>query len=339
MSARRALVTGGAGFIGSHVAEVFLAEGYAVTILDNLSSGRRENLPAAATFIEADITTPEAATVVRDGRFDVIAHLAAQIDVRRSVTDPVDDATINVLGSLRVLEAVKASGAPTRVVFASTGGALYGDFATPPNAETVSKDPESPYGIAKLSVEYYLAYYARLHGVDTVALRFANVYGPRQDPHGEAGVVAIFCGRVLDDRPVTIFGDGAQTRDYVYVKDVARANLAAAQATLPPPGRLDARGFNVGTGVETSVTALAAAIGAATGRTVRSEHAPPRPGEQLRSSVTVDKAGSVLGWRPRMTLAQGLAETFGWFAARLQARPGGSKETSDDRVSVVIGWR
>jgi UDP-glucose 4-epimerase len=316
VSARRALVTGGAGFIGSHVAEFFLADGYAVTVHDNLSSGRRENLPAEAAFVHADVTTPEAAAVVRDGRFDVVAHLAAQIDVRRSVADPVADATINVLGSLRLLEAVRASGTPTRVIFASTGGALYGDFATPPNAETVGKDPESPYGIAKLSVEYYLAYYARLHRVDTVALRFANVYGPRQDPHGEAGVVAIFCGRVLDGRPVTIFGDGAQTRDYVYVKDVARANVVAAQATLPPPGRLDARGFNIGTGVETSVTALAAAIGSATGRTVKSEHAAARPGEQVRSSVSVGKAASVLGWRPRVTLAQGLAETFGWFAAR-----------------------
>jgi UDP-glucose 4-epimerase len=246
----------------------------------------------------------------------VVAHLAAQIDVRRSVTDPVADATINVLGSLRLLEAVRASGAPTRVIFASTGGALYGDFATPPNAETVSKDPESPYGIAKLSVEYYLAYYARLHRVDTVALRFANVYGPRQDPHGEAGVVAIFCGRLLGGRPVTIFGDGAQTRDYVYVRDVARANVVAARATLPPPGRLDARGFNIGTGLETSVTALAAALGSATGRTVKTEHAPARPGEQLRSSVSVDKAAASLGWRPEMTLGQGLSETFAWFAAR-----------------------
>lgn len=316
MSGGRAMVTGGAGFIGSHVAELLLADGYAVTVFDNLSSGRKGNIPAAATFIHGDVTTAEASAVVRDGRFDVIAHLAAQIDVRRSVTDPVADATINVLGTVRLVEAVRASGAKTRVIFASTGGALYGDFATPPNAETVPKDPESPYGIAKLSAEYYLTYEARLHGVDTVALRFANVYGPRQDPHGEAGVVAIFCGRVLDGRPVTIFGDGAQTRDYVFVKDVARANVAAARATLPPPGRLDARAFNIGTGIETSVTELAAALGSATGRAVPAEHAPARPGEQLRSSVTVDKAASVLGWRPRTGLAEGLAETYSWFAER-----------------------
>jgi UDP-glucose 4-epimerase len=320
MTDKRALVTGGAGFIGSHVADALLADGYAVTVLDNLSSGRRENVPTDATFVEADVTTPEAAAIVGDGRFAVIAHLAAQIDVRRSVADPVFDAGVNVLGTLRLLEAVRASGTPTRVVFASTGGALYGDFAKPPNAEETAKDPESPYGIAKLSAEYYLAYYARLHGLETVALRFANVYGPRQDPHGEAGVVAIFCARLLEGRPVTIFGDGRQTRDYVFVKDVARANVAAARAALPPAGRLDARAFNVGTGVETSVTDLAAALGTAAKRPVSVEHAPARRGEQLRSSVVVGKASTLLGWQPRVALVEGLAETVGWFAAH-EARP------------------
>jgi UDP-glucose 4-epimerase len=312
--AQRVLVTGGAGFTGSHVAEAFASAGCAVTVMDNLSTGRRENVASGTTLVEKDVTTPEAAAFVREGRFDVIAHLAAQIDVRRSVADPVFDAGINVLGTLRMLEAVRASGTPTRVIFASTGGALYGDFASPPNAEDVAKDPESPYGIAKLSAEYYLAYYARLHGLDTVALRFANVYGPRQDPHGEAGVVAIFCGRLLDGRPVTIFGDGRQTRDYVYVKDVALANVAAAGATLPAPGRLDARAFNIGTGVETSVNDLAATLGAAAGRVAAIAYAPARPGEQLRSAVVVDKAAAVIGWRPRVTLRDGLGETFQWFA-------------------------
>jgi len=270
--AQQALVTGGAGFIGSHVADAFLTAGYAVTVLDNLSSGRRENVPARAQLIESDVTTADAAAVVRDGRFDVIAHLAAQIDVRRSVADPVFDAGTNVLGTLRVLEAVRASRAPTRLIFASTGGALYGDFATPPNGETVAKNPESPYGIAKLSAEYYLAYYARVHGLDTVALRFANVYGPRQDPHGEAGVVAIFCARLLGGQPMTVFGDGQQTRDYVYVKDVALANVAAARGTLPPPGRLDDRAFNVGTGIETSVNELR-------------RHSARPPGGRRRSST------------------------------------------------------
>lgn len=313
---QRALVAGGAGFIGSHVAELFLAEGYGVTVLDNLSSGKRENVPRGAEFIHADITTPDTADVVRTGRFDVIAHLAAQIDVRRSVADPVFDAGVNILGTLRIAEAVRAARQATRVIFASTGGALYGDFGVPPNAETVAKDPEAPYGIAKLSAEYYLAYYARLHGLDTVALRYANVYGPRQDPHGEAGVVAIFCARLLEGRPLTVYGDGAQTRDYVYVKDVAAANLAASRCELPRPGRLDARAFNVGTGVETSVNDLAAAVAKAAGRPASIEHAPARPGEQMRSAVTIEKAGQVLGWKPRVRLERGLKETYEYFAGR-----------------------
>ena len=220
---KRALVSGGAGFIGSHVADRLLAEGYAVEILDNLSSGRRENIPRGAVFHEADIGSADAAQVVRDGRFDVLCHLAAQIDVRKSVLDPAADARINILGTLNLLEAVRAGGHPTRVVFSSTGGAIYGDFVPVPSVEDMPKDPESPYGIAKLSVELYMGYYARVHGLDTVALRYSNVYGPRQDPHGEAGVVAIFCNRILKHQPLTVFGDGRQTRDYVYAGDVARA--------------------------------------------------------------------------------------------------------------------
>ena len=169
------------------------------------------------------ITSPEATRIVSEGAFDVLVHLAAQIDVRKSVADPVFDATTNILGTLNLLEAVKQSGHRTRVAFTSTGGAIYGDFNTPPNVENYPKEPESPYAISKLAAEYYLAYYERLHGIEHVALRFGNVYGPRQDPHGEAGVVAIFCTRMLEGKPLTIFGDGLQTRDYVYVGDVARA--------------------------------------------------------------------------------------------------------------------
>jgi UDP-glucose 4-epimerase len=233
--AKHALVTGGAGFIGSHVADLFLDRGYAVTVVDNFASGRRENLNPGARLVEASITSPEAAQLVRDGGFDVIVHLAAQIDVRKSVADPGFDATQNVVGSLNLLEAARqaklATGKGARFIFSSTGGALYGDFVEPPNVETYVKDPESPYGIAKLSVEYYMAYFARQHGMDCVALRYGNVYGPRQDPHGEAGVVAIFCDRILTGRPMTTFGDGEQTRDYVFVKDVARANLRAATSS------------------------------------------------------------------------------------------------------------
>ena len=317
---QRALITGGAGFIGSHVADAFVAAQWHVTVADNLSSGRRENVPDAATFVDIDVTSPDAIRLVRDGQFNVICHLAAQIDVRKSVADPVHDAAINVLGTLNIVEAVRASGGAgrTRVIFSSTGGALYGDFVTPPTIETASKDPQSPYGIAKLSAEYYLAYYSRLHALDTVALRYANVYGPRQDPHGEAGVVAIFCSRILEGRPLTVFGDGRQTRDYVFVKDVARANLAAATRTLPPAGPLDARGFNIGTGIETSVLDLARALNRAAKATAPIENAPARTGEQLRSSVVITKAAEQLGWRPAVSLDAGLAETYQYFA-RLRA--------------------
>jgi len=312
------LVTGGAGFIGSHVAEVFLARGYAVDVLDNFSSGRRENVDPRARLHELDIRSAEAAQLVKQTPFDVIVHLAAQIDVRKSVADPVMDASINICGTVNLMEALRQSGrgARTRFVFTSTGGALYGDFVDPPNVENYSKDPESPYGIAKLSAEYYLAYYARVHGMDTAAVRFANVYGPRQDPHGEAGVVAIFCGRILDGRPLSVFGDGSQTRDYVFVGDVAEATLLAGTHPMPRPERLDARAFNVGTGVETSVTELARVLKRVARSEVTVEHLPKRPGEQQRSVVSIAKAGSVLGWRPRASLEDGLSRTFAWFAER-----------------------
>ena len=318
--AKRALVTGGAGFIGSHVADLYLEQGYEVTILDNLTSGRRENLPERATFVEGDIASDDAARLVREGRFDAISHLAAQIDVRRSVLEPVYDARVNILGTVNLLEAVRQSGHRTRFIFSSTGGAIYGDFVKPPNEEEFPKDPESPYGIAKLAAEYYMAYYARVHGLDCVALRYANVYGPRQDPHGEAGVVAIFCNRLLDGRAMTIFGDGAQTRDYVFVKDVARANVAAASRDLPAIGRLDARAFNVGTGVETSVVQLADALRRVAGASTAAEHAPARPGELARSAVNVERSRSLLGWQPSVRLEDGLAETFAFFKARRAAR-------------------
>jgi UDP-glucose 4-epimerase len=236
------------------------------------------------------------------------------MDVRKSVADPIADASTNILGTLNLMESLRKSSSRSRVVFTSTGGVLYGDFNTPPNLETYPKDPESPYAISKLSVEYYLAYYSRVHGQEYAAVRFANVYGPRQDPQGEAGVVAIFCGHILSARPLTVFGDGLQTRDYVYVGDVARAVWLAATRPLPPAGRLDARGFNIGTGKGTNVLEIAALLQKTAGTNLPIEFAPHRPGEQQESFVNVDKARDVLGWAPEVSLADGLATTYAWFA-------------------------
>lgn len=309
---KRVLVTGGAGFIGSHVCDVFASNGWDVAIIDDLSSGKRENVAAGATLHEIDIRSPEAGRIVKDGMFDVVVHLAAQIDVRRSVADPLFDASVNILGTLNILESVRASGRAkkTRVVFSSTGGAIYGDLATPPTVETTPKDPDSPYAISKLAVEHYLSYYTRIHGLDTVVIRFGNVYGPRQDPHGEAGVVAIFCGRLLEGRALTIFGDGSQTRDYVHVTDVAEAAFLVANAKLPAVQRVDDRAFNIGTGTATSVVDLAKALLGAAGAEAPIEFAPKRAGELQDSCLSVDKARTVLGWSPRISLAQGLGETY-----------------------------
>ncbi|HEY8832419.1 MAG TPA: GDP-mannose 4,6-dehydratase [Gemmatimonadaceae bacterium] len=317
----RVLVTGGAGFIGSHVADVFLAKKWEVTIVDDLSSGKRENVPAGAKFLEINVNSPELVRLVTEQKFDVITHLAAQMDVRKSVADPLFDATVNILGTLNLMEALRAAASRARVVFTSTGGALYGDFNTPPNYETYPKDPESPYAIAKLSAEYYLSYYGRVHNMESAALRFGNVYGPRQDPHGEAGVVAIFCGRILRNQPLRIFGDGLQTRDYVYVGDVARAMFLAATEPLPPKARLDARGFNIGTGKGTSVIEIARLLQDAAGTKVPIEFAPSRPGEQQDSFVNADKARDLLGWTPQVTLAEGVAMTFAWFEQQISGVP------------------
>jgi UDP-glucose 4-epimerase len=314
------LITGGAGFIGSHVGERFLAEGWTVHVVDNLATGKRENLPGGSVFHEHDIGAPAAAELVGRLKPEVLVHLAAQMDVRKSVAQPVFDATTNIVGSLNLLEAVRHRSAATRFVFSSTGGVLYGDHTVPPNVETFPKDPESPYAIAKLSVELYLAYYARVHGLDTVALRYGNVYGPRQDPHGEAGVVAIFCGRLLAGRALTIYGDGLQTRDYVYVTDVADATWRAATQALPAPGLLDARAFNVGTGVGTPVIRLAQVLRAAAQRDPGIEYAPKRAGEQQESYVDVSKAARLLGWRPLVTLEDGLARSYAAFAAAREPR-------------------
>jgi UDP-glucose 4-epimerase len=284
-----------------------------VVIVDDLSTGRRENIPPAARFQHLDIRSPESAALVREGRFDSMFMLAAQLDVRVSVADPAGDASRNIIGALNLLEAARHAPHRPRVIFSSTGGAIYGDASPPPSAEESTKDPESPYGISKLSVEYYLAYYARTHGLDTISLRYANVYGPRQDPHGEAGVVAIFCQRLLDNRAMTVFGDGRQTRDYVFVSDVAAANVLAATVKLPGVKRLDDHAINIGTGVETSVLNLAESLQRAANVNVPIDFAPKRDGEQQRSAIRNDKAARILGWKPTVKLEHGLTETYNWF--------------------------
>jgi UDP-glucose 4-epimerase len=309
---RRVLVTGGAGFIGSHVVDAHVAAGDEVTVLDDLSSGQRDNVPAGVKLVVGDVRSPEARRLVAEGGFAVVNHHAAQIDVRRSVTDPADDASRNVLGLLNVLEGARA-GNVQRIVFASSGGTVYGEGANLPTPETAAKLPASPYGVAKLASEYYLSTFTQLYGLDAAVLRYSNVYGPRQDPHGEAGVVAIFCRRIIAGESLTIFGDGRQTRDMVFVGDVAQANLIASQKPLPRLESLDARAYNVGTGVETTVNELAATLGAAAGRKPVILHAAARAGEILRSALNPAKAGRELGWTPRTSLADGLAATLRWF--------------------------
>ena len=289
----RAVVTGGAGFIGSHVVEALLARGDEVTVIDDLSTGKRENVPAGATLVEHDIRQPFEVAA------DVVFHLAAQADVRVSVADPAFDAEVNVLGSVRVLEAARLAGA--QVVFASTGGAIYGECERPAR-EDDERHPLSPYGISKLAGEEYLAGYNRLHGTRHVALRYGNVYGPRQDPHGEAGVVAIFFSRLREGKPLTVFGDGRQTRDYVHAEDVARATLLAAAAE----GGI----FNVGTGLETSVLELARLCGRAAGAEPELVHAPARAGELQRSFLDPGRAERELGFRAEVALEEGLRRTW-----------------------------
>jgi UDP-glucose 4-epimerase len=314
---KRVLVTGGAGFIGSHVADAYLAAGCEVTVLDSLVHGRTSNIPAGAEFVELDIRDAEAARVIAEGRFDIVNHHAAQMDVRVSVDDPRFDASVNVDGLLNLLEAARRSGVG-RFIYVSSGGVVYGEPEVRPTPESAPKVPESPYGVTKLAGEQYLYYYHRVHGLEYVALRYSNVFGPRQDPHGEAGVVAIFSNRLIDERAITVFGDGEQTRDYVYVGDVVAANLLLSEQPFGRAGSLDDRGFNVGTGVETSVNRLARTLMDAAGAEVAVEFAAARAGELLHSSLDTSKLRG-LGWAPRTSLAEGLGETYRFIRAQASA--------------------
>ena len=304
----RALVTGGAGFIGSNLVDALLDRGDEVTVVDNLATGRLENLDGARrrgiAFHEADITDAERLRKVFAGaRPDIVFHLAAQIDVRKSIEDPAWDASVNVGGTINVLEAARRAGVP-RVVNSSTGGAIYGDAGTIPTPEDHLAAPMAPYGQSKLAAEGYLGLYARLHGLSSVSLRYANVYGPRQDPHGEGGVVAIFCGKLAEGGTPVAFGDGRQTRDFIYVGDVVSANLAAAATDW-------AGSCNVGTGTETSVIELADALRAlGNGTPFELSYAPARTGEIERSAVDPALAREALGWRAEVVLTDGLERTL-----------------------------
>jgi UDP-glucose 4-epimerase len=299
----RAVVTGGAGFIGSHVVDALLARGDEVHILDNLSRGTRENIAAGAQLHEADIRN-DTADVFAEAKPEVCFHLGAQIDVRVSVERPDLDADVNVVGTIRVLEAAREHG--TKMVFSSTGGAIYGECEGPAG-EDHPRAPLAPYGVSKLAAEEYLAAYNRLYRTGHVALRYGNVYGPRQDPHGEAGVVAIFMSALRDGKTPRIYGDGSQTRDYVFVADVVAATVAASQH--------DGGVFNVGTGSETSVVDLYERVQRVAGIEREAEQADARPGELQRSVLDPSLAERELGWRPERSLDEGLAATWAWMSS------------------------
>jgi UDP-glucose 4-epimerase len=302
------LVTGGAGFIGSHVVDAYVAAGHEVIVVDNLCTGKRENLNPKARFVELDIGDERTWQLIRDERPDVLNHHAAQMDVRRSVSDPLFDARTNILGTIGLLEAARQSGV-RKMLFVSSGGAAYGEQETFPAPETHPTWPVSPYGVSKRSGELYCHFYQAEYGLPFVAFRYANVYGPRQDPHGEAGVVAIFSGKMLRGEPVTVNGDGKQTRDYVYVGDVARMSLLALERDATGP-------VNIGTARETDVNTLAQTMLEVSGSRSEIRHGPAKSGEQRRSVIDIRRAAEVFGWTPQVSLRDGLARTVEFFRAR-----------------------
>lgn len=305
----KVLVTGGAGFIGSHVVDRLVEEGHNVVVVDNLSSGKRKNINRAASLYKLDIQSGRLERVFRNERPNVVLHLAAQISVRRSVEDPVFDAQVNVLGTMNVLQQAVRHGT-RKVVFSSSGGAIYGEQETYPAPESHTTNPLSPYGISKLCSEHYLSYFQRISGIQVVSLRYANVYGPRQDPEGEAGVVAIFIQKMLNNEQPIINGNGRQTRDFIFVDDVAEANLAAMGQ--------DSHGvYNVGTGAETSVNELFRMLAEITGSTCKEVHGPAKPGEQMRSVIDPAKIRQELSWDPKVELTDGLKKTVAFFREKM----------------------
>jgi UDP-glucose 4-epimerase len=328
----RILITGGAGFIGSHVAEAYRAAGHHVAVADVLTGENRT--PEGCAFYLADIRTPELEKVFQDERPEVVSHHAAQANVRRSLADPVSDAETNVLGTLRVLDLAVRHGA-RQVIFSSTAGALYGEPDEVPVREDHPVLPTSPYGLHKSLGEHYMRYFRRLHGLNTTVLRYGNVYGPRQDPSTEAGVVAIFTDALLLGRRPVIFGDGSQVRDFVYVGDVAEANLRAVGRDLPQP-------IHIGAGVGTSVTALAERLRALVGSDLVPDHGPAVPGEVHRIFLDVTRARKTLGWEARVPLEEGLRRTVEWFRARRPRtppppgrRPNGARSGSERTTEMI----
>ena len=304
----RILVTGGAGFIGSHVADRLLGAGHEVAVVDNLSTGRREFVNPQARFYQYDIKSPEAADLIRTWRPAALVHHAAQMNVRFSVADPVADARENILGSLNLLQASREAGVQ-KIIFASTGGAIYGDQAPIPATENDAPWPDSPYGIAKLAVEHYLRYFKQEYGLTTICLRYANVYGPRQNGQGEAGVVAIFIEKFLAGQQPVINGDGLQSRDFVFVGDVVAANLLALD--YPRSGT-----FNIGTGRETDIVTIYRLLQDIAGSPLGPVHGPAKPGEQRRSVLDAGLALRELGWKSTVALEDGLSQTFQSFAPK-----------------------
>ena len=301
----KALVTGGAGFIGSHVVDAFVDAGHDVVVVDDLSTGRRANLNPAATFHEIDVRDPALRQVFEEERPDVVSHHAAQVDVRRSVADPTFDAQVNVLGSLNVLDCCREVGVE-KVIYISSGGAVYGEPVTLPCDEEHPIQPLCPYGASKYVVEQYLYVYRELYGLDYTVLRYGNVYGPRQDPHGEAGVVAIFAGQMVGEETPTINGSGEQERDFVYVGDCARANLLAL-------ARGSGRAYNLGSGEGTSINRLFELLKTVTGYEGEPVHGPAKAGETFRIYLDATRAREELGWEPEVSLREGLQRTAAHF--------------------------
>jgi UDP-glucose 4-epimerase len=299
------VVTGGAGFIASHVVDAYLHSGHEVHVIDDFSTGRKLNLNSNAVVHEVNVADREAANLIHKIRPDVLNHHAAQMDVRHSVENPLFDAGVNILGFLNLLEACKNANTQ-KVIFASSGGAIYGDKEPIPATEDHSKEPMSPYGVSKMTGELYLAYYYMAFGMRYVALRYANVYGPRQSSKGEAGVVAIFISQLLAQKTPTINGDGKQTRDYVFVGDVVRANVAALETS-------HVGGINIGTGRETDVSTICRLLQRGTNSAIEAVHGPAKPGEQLRSCLETSLAGRVLDWRPEVSIEEGLKRTIAYY--------------------------